>query len=95
MGRLGGLVASDVEVSKRFSPEERLLLAMISRAVKDVRSPNPGEVRDAIAWIQGKNSCSIITFDSACEYLGSDAEALRREILKGIDEGLGPLLELV
>jgi len=68
--------------AEQQSSEKRLLVAVLARAVDDIRYPAAPSARaDAKRWIASDDQSSAFTFVSACAVLGLDPDAVRAEVL--------------
>jgi hypothetical protein len=64
------------ESSPPLTPEQRLVLAILDRALTDLRSRNPDQVTEAQEFV---NSAAC---DQLCEWLGYPAASLRQFVAR-------------
>jgi hypothetical protein len=76
----GRTLVVDSEDSQR-SPEQRLCMALIEDAVKDLHGPvvqKPGVQEDAKEWLMGRIWDHGLSFAFCCEHLGLNPEYIQR-----------------
>lgn len=58
------------------TPEKRLIFAVLMDAVTQLQSGDTEDARDAERWIRGEIADVLISFPSACDALGLEANGL-------------------
>ena len=74
----GATFATDTTTACGLEPEERLLLAVLERAVADLTDPSPAVRAEAQAYFFS-NHCAdgVFSFDAICDYFQLSTDAVR------------------
>jgi hypothetical protein len=87
------LQTSDSVLRARYTPQKRLVAAVLLQAADDLRLlrerlramrfPHPFMV-DAVLWVESDDKLPF-TFEWCCELIGRDPDATRKKMLQGIN----------
>lgn len=72
------LPRTEVEQDTRRTPDQRLLVAMIRRAINDLGKETTRE--HAHEWLFESPEGAVLSFDICCEYLDWEPEDVRKSI---------------